>query len=244
MVEALQLPSINKCCAVLWWSRHIVWCLRCTNLFTTDTSPVVSRKKTWRKTIVLVSVKKSVKGKEKSGAVCYDITQVVVHLSPATCNVKEVSQLIAKQVDFDVVLLDSKGYPLLDNESTTGESFWKSTRKILAANKQLYRKVTGQNTDIERASTDLRKEDSSDNSDILLPSVKRRKCANCGDSSTIADKIEDISKQVSGLAESITFMQNMQRSLECRMQRIGEESHRVHVLWTSNRMQALREEVA
>ena len=39
--------------------------------------------------------------------------------------------------------------------------------------------------------------------------------ANCGDSSTIADKIEDISKQVSGLAESITFMQNMQRSLEC-----------------------------
>lgn len=117
------------------------------------------------------------KGKEKSGAACYDIiTQVVVHLSPATCNVKEVSQLIAKQVDFDVVLLDSKGCPLLDNESTTGESFWKSTRKILAANKQLYRKVTGQNTDIERASIDLTKEDSSDDSDILLPSVKRRKC--------------------------------------------------------------------
>ena len=165
---------------------------------------------------MLVSVKKSVKGREKSGAVCYDvITQVVVHLSPATCNVKEVSQLVAKQVDFDIVLLDSKIYPLLDNESTTGESFWKSTRKILAANKQLCRKVTGQNTDIERASIDLTKEDSSDDSDILLPSVKRRKCANCGDSSTIADKIEDTFKQVSGLAESITFMQNMQRSLEC-----------------------------
>ena len=39
-------------------------------------------KKTWRKTIVLISVKKSVKGKEKSGAVRYDvITQVVVLFS-------------------------------------------------------------------------------------------------------------------------------------------------------------------
>ena len=179
--------------------------------------PVVSRKKTWRKTIVLVSVKKSVKGKEKSGAVYYDIiTQVVVNLSPATCNVREVSQLVAKQVDFEVVLLDSKGYPLLDNNSTSGESFWKSTRKILAANKQLYRKVTGQNTNIERASIDLTKDDSSDDSDILLPPVKLRKCE-FGDSSVvlIADKIEDISKQVSGLAESITFIQNMQHSLEC-----------------------------
>ena len=86
----------------------------------------------------------------------------MVLLSPVTRNVKEVSQLIAKQVDFDVVLLDSKGYPLLDNESTSGESFWKSTRKILAANRQLYRKLTGQNTDIERASIDLTKDNSSD----------------------------------------------------------------------------------
>ena len=61
---------------------------------TTATScPVVTRKKTWRKTIVLVSVRKSAKGKLKCGTVNYDvITQVVVHLTPATCNVKEVSQ--------------------------------------------------------------------------------------------------------------------------------------------------------
>ena len=84
------------------------------------------------------------------------------------------------------------------------------------ANKQLYRKVTGQNTNIERASIDLTKDDSSDVFDILLPPIKLHKCE-FGDSSVvlIADKIEDISKQVSGLAESITFMQNMQRSLEC-----------------------------
>ena len=104
--------------------------------------PTAPQKKTWRKTIVLVFVKKSTKGK---GQIKYDvITQVVVNLSPATCSVKEVFQLVAKQIDFDVALLDSKGYPLLSNESTSGESFWKSTRKILAANKKLYKKVTGQ----------------------------------------------------------------------------------------------------
>ena len=53
--------------------------------------------------------------------------------------------------------------------------------------------------------------------DILLsPPVKLAKCV-CGDSSmsTVADKIEDISKQVSGLVESITFIQNMLHALEC-----------------------------
>ena len=40
----------------------------------------------------------------------------------------------------EVVLLDSKCYPLTENESTSSESFWKSSRKILAANKSLYNK--------------------------------------------------------------------------------------------------------
>ena len=62
---------------------------------------------------------------------------MVVVLSPAICNAKEVSQLVGKQVDSDI-LPDSKGYSLLDNKITSGESFWKSTRKILAANRQLY----------------------------------------------------------------------------------------------------------
>ena len=67
--------------------------------------------------------------------------------------------------------------------------------------------------DVERASIDLTKEDTSEDSDVSLPPIKRRKCA-CEDTS-IAEKIEDVCKQVSGLAESISFMRNMQRSLEC-----------------------------
>ena len=102
---------------------------------------------------------------------CDVITQVVV-LSPATCNVKEVPQLVGKQVDFDVLL-----YPLLDNESTSGESF--GSLQVLAANRQLYQKLTGQNTDIERASTDLTKDDSSDDSHFATSSSQVQSTLRC-----------------------------------------------------------------
>ena len=39
--------------------------------------------------------------------------------------------------------------PLLDNDSTRSEAFWKSTRTVLAANRGLYNKLTG-NTQIWR----------------------------------------------------------------------------------------------
>ena len=64
-----------------------------------------------------------------------------------------------------VVLLDSKCYPLLDNESTNGEAFWKSTQKVLAANRDLYNKLTSQRTDLEVASIDLTCEDTAEESD-------------------------------------------------------------------------------
>lgn len=155
-----------------------------------------------RSPVVLVSVKKSTKGK---GQIKYDvITQVVVNLSSATCSVNGVSQLVAKQVDFDVILLDSKGFPLLNNESTSGESFWKSTRKILVRSyiERWQAKIWTLNG--------LTKDD--DSCDDSVTPVKR-KCV-CSDLA-VANKIDAISQQVSTLASSITFMQNMQRSFEC-----------------------------
>ena len=44
---------------------------------------------------------------------------------------------------FQAVLLDSKCFPLLSNESTSGVDFWKSTRKVLAALRDVYEKVSG-----------------------------------------------------------------------------------------------------
>ena len=66
------------------------------------------------------------------------VTQVTVSLNPSSSNVWKVTELVNKQVDLDVILLDSKCYPLLENESTSGETFWRSTRKVQAASRSIY----------------------------------------------------------------------------------------------------------
>ena len=99
-----------------------------------------------KKSILVVSLSK--KGKEKKGKIEYTaVTQVVVSLSLADCNVATVTDRVTQQVGFQAVVLDSKCYPLMSNEATTGVEFWKSTRKILAASKSVFRKLTDRNTD-------------------------------------------------------------------------------------------------
>ena len=103
MEGALQLAQIPR----FWWTKYI-WLIFFAKLCSTTISSLNSSPKNWRK-IVSVSVKKSTKGK---GKVSYDvITQVVVNLSPVTCSVKDVSQLVAKQVDFFYVTLTQRDIP-------------------------------------------------------------------------------------------------------------------------------------
>ena len=47
------------------------------------------------------------------------------------------------QVGFDVILLDSKLFPLTDNNSATGVDFWRSTRKVIAVSCASYEKLVG-----------------------------------------------------------------------------------------------------
>lgn len=86
-----------------------------------------------KKTIVMVSVSKRGKDRPKGNSkLDYTaVMQVVVSLTAAQCNVLAVTELMTKQVGFNVQLLDSKCYPLLTNEGTSWPEFWKSTRKIL-----------------------------------------------------------------------------------------------------------------
>ena len=87
------------------------------------------RKKEWSKTIIIVSSKKKC-GKASKGntKVEYEIvTQISVLLNELSSSVSQVSELVKRQIDLDVILLDSKCYPLLDNPSTRGEAFWKSS---------------------------------------------------------------------------------------------------------------------
>ena len=61
---------------------------------------------------------------------------ITMTLDPTCGQVKE-------QVGFEVVLLDSKCYPILSNEDTSIPDFWRSTRKIIAASQQAYEKLGG-----------------------------------------------------------------------------------------------------
>ena len=105
-----------------------------------------------KKTIMMVSLTaKQGKTRGQSKLEYTTVTQVVVSLSQSQCNVPTIAQQVTQQVGFEVILLDSKCYPLLPNEGTSGIEFWKSTRKILGASKSHYERVSGSSADINIA---------------------------------------------------------------------------------------------
>ena len=142
------------------------------------------------------------------------VTQTLVTLDASSCTVRRVAELLKRQLDMEVVLLDSKCYPLTENESTSSESFWKLSRKILAANKLLYNKVSGQSTNVMRASIDLTRGDASEESDLsgssqLEPSTKRP-CL----SSSLTAKLDEYAERVSNIRKVLMFMKNMQQTFQ------------------------------
>ena len=120
------------------------------------------------------------------------------------CTVRRVTDLVSKQVGVDVVLLDSKGYPLLENDSTSVESFWRGTRKVLAANRAIYGKLTGQCTDLQKASVDPTGGDS-DASIVGIPPTLKRPCR---DSLPLAieEKLDKNVRGVSSVERLMTLM--------------------------------------
>ena len=50
---------------------------------------------------------------------------------------------------FNVILFDSKHYPLLKNEDSSSPDFWKSTCKIIAALVKVYEKSDGVSEDAD-----------------------------------------------------------------------------------------------
>lgn len=152
----------------------------------------------FKKTIMIVSLSKRGKGKDRQRLEYSTVTQAAVNLSQSQCTVQAVAELVAQQVGFEVVLLDSKCYQLLNTEGTSGVDFWKSTRKILAASRSLYEKVTGlapQAHIIERAAIDL----TVDNDSVPGPSKGKRPITKVDDG--IAVKIARIDKRLAFLDE-------------------------------------------
>ena len=71
------------------------------------------------------------------------VTQVIITLDCNDCSVGKATECVRKQIGLDVVLLNSKLYPIIDNENTSGAEFWRSTRKIIAVSRASYEKLSG-----------------------------------------------------------------------------------------------------
>ena len=119
-------------------------------------SQLTQRRKStnFRKTIALVSLATVADKPSTSKSSCLEykvITQLVVTLEVGHCSLTSVTEAVTQQVAFDVVLLDSKCFPILQSETTNETEFWKSNRKILAASKTLYDKLIGTRTNPKQA---------------------------------------------------------------------------------------------
>ena len=61
------------------------------------------------------------------------ITRVVITFEAGLYSPSKVSELIQLQVGFQVILLDSKCFPLVESDTKTAIEFWKSNQRVLAA---------------------------------------------------------------------------------------------------------------
>ena len=114
------------------------------------------RPATFRKTIAVVSLSAPNPNKpstsKMSAHLDYKIvTQVVITLEVGHCSPITAAELVKQQVGFEVVLLDSKCFPVLESDTTLGTDYWKSNCKVLAASKTLHSKFIGSSAQVKRA---------------------------------------------------------------------------------------------
>ena len=164
---------------------------------------------TFRKTIAVVSLSNSNKpstSKASTQLLDYKIvTQVVVTLEAGHCSPLNVAELVRQQVGFEVILLDSKCFPVLESDTTMGIDFWKSNRKILAASQSLYKKLTGSSTSVKRANDQI---------DLTLSD-----CENSGPKSKhkclSSDKLDSILSIVKSIKERNDLAEKIGGFFEC-----------------------------
>ena len=106
-----------------------------------------------------------------------------------------------KQVGFPVVLLDSKLYPFTESESTSVIEFWKSTRKMIAASRTTYEKLSGCSLGSELSLAQF------DDDDLTEPPHKRSKVEDV--------KLGELDKKLDSVLEKLTFINDLKRVFEC-----------------------------
>ena len=175
---------------------------------------------TFRKTVAVVSLSYPSSNKASTSKATFHldykiVTQVVVTLEVGNCSPDIVADLIKQQVGFQVVLLDSKCFPILESDTTTGTDYWKSNRKILAASKSLYTRLTGSSANVKRANNavDLTNSDE----EGVAPPKSKCCCLSSNKLDKILDTVEaikernDVIEKISGLFECVVCREIVQR---------------------------------
>ena len=121
--------------------------------------------------------------------------------------------MVSTQVGVRTILLDSKCYPLLENESTREETFWRSTSKVLAANSGIYNKLMGICTNLQNASVDRTAEDSDSSGGGKVPSQKRPRVDAV--SSSLNKKLDEIASSICSVQRLMTLMGNLNQTFQC-----------------------------
>ena len=126
------------------------------------------------------------------------VTQVIISLDSNDCSVTRATECVRKQIGLDVVLLDSKLFPIMDNESTSGAEFWRSTRKIIAVSRASYEKLSGiaAGEELCRVEDDVRppaskKPKNSENFEML-----NKKLDAIGKKLSVIDSVVEIGKKI------------------------------------------------
>ena len=131
------------------------------------------------------------------------------------CNAPTVTEKVKNQVGFEAILLDSKLYPLIVNDSTSGLDYWKSSRKIIATSRTVYEKIVGKSPAEELSQVD-------EEVVIVKPLVKKVRIAlDDGDmlesiEKTVTNPILACSENaVSCVNQKLVFMDDLKKGFEC-----------------------------
>ena len=164
--------------------------------------------KGFRKTIILVTLSPAPSSSKasKPGVTYTTVTQTQVTVNSSTCKPSVIAGMVSSTVGYDVILLDSKCYPLLDNTATTELDFWKSTRKILAAHKSSYEDITGKKFDGPHII-----------SQGLTPAHQTSKTTGepSLDNKEILEKVDKILSKVEKMEKGYNFITNLAKNFEC-----------------------------
>ncbi len=144
------------------------------------------------------------------------MTQLVVAVDLNRCNPSVVAGEVEQQVGFSVVLLDSKCFPIMENSATSALDFWKSNRKILAASKDLYNKLTGCSADPKHARHEIDVIRIQDDDVAVLPMKRRKGCLDSSSVSSIdSNKLNRILEEIELLRKGNEMVKVASSMFEC-----------------------------